>query len=103
MAGKELKLKRKILLIVLAVCTVFSIVSAETLIAADIDHDCTDHACQICIKLETVKNFLKTIKLLSIISLSIASFAVYICIQKNISNLITYNLTPVMLKVRMNS
>ena len=103
--GVKLHLKRKNLLLVLAVCTVFSIVSAETLIAAEFDHDyeCTEHSCHICLRIEIAKNFLKILKPASVVLLFASFLILSLEIFKNHAGPDTCPLSPVSLKVRFNS
>jgi len=95
--------KRKILLLVLAVCIVFSIVSAETLIADGHDHICTGHHCHVCLQIEIVKCFLRTLNLTGIIVLYNA-FHLFFNQALRINKIFYYYiLTPIALKVRFNS
>ncbi|MDR0320670.1 MAG: hypothetical protein LBI28_04135 [Treponema sp.] len=59
----ELRPKRKILFLALAVCIVFSVVFAEVVIADDLDHDCAGEGCPLCLTIETVHNFIRNLKL----------------------------------------
>ena len=97
--------KRKLLLLALAVCIVFSIVSAETLIAGDVDHEyeCTEYDCNACLRIETAKNFLKTLKLECIILFIAGCLVLSAEISGNHPGLNTYPLSPILLKVRLNS
>jgi hypothetical protein len=95
--------KRKILLLILAVCIVFSVVSAETLIASEHDHICTGHSCHVCLQIEIVKCFLRTLNLAGIIFF-ISIFYPFIFLDNRIYNKFSYNIpTPIALKVRFNS
>jgi hypothetical protein len=93
---------KKILFLALAVCIAFSVVSAETLASVCLDHHCTGEKCIPCLQIEAAKNFLKILKVLSIV----LCFTVLLVIpvlnpQKYTIN--PYLLTPIALKVRFNS
>ena len=96
----KLRLKRKIILLALAFCFVFSSVFAETLAGGGHDHDCIGPFCPICLKIETEK----CLKLISAI-LFFAGCLVFsskIFVKKR-SWFSDYPISPVMLKVRFNS
>jgi len=99
----ELYRKRRILLLVLAVCIVFSIVSAETLIASEHDHECTGNCCPVCLQIEIVNCFLKTFNLAGFILLFAAFLAFFAKVHYIYNEFFYYRLTPVALKVRFNS
>jgi hypothetical protein len=99
----KLSRKRKILILVLAICIVFSVVSAETLISVGHDHECTGHSCHVCLQIEIVKCFLRTLNLAGIIFFFTA-FHSFFTGTLRIINVIYFNiLTPIALKVRFNS
>jgi hypothetical protein len=99
----EMYRKRKILLLVLAACIVFSVVSAETLIADEHDHICTGHSCHVCLQIEIVKCFLRTLNLAGFILLFVVFFPFFSKVQYIYNKFFYYMLTPVALKVRFNS
>jgi hypothetical protein len=99
----EMYRKRKILFLVLAACLVFSVVSAETLITREHDHTCTGHSCHVCLQIEIVKCFLRTLNLAGIIFF-IAVFHPFFKRVFRVYNKFSYNIpTPIALKVRFNS
>jgi len=95
--------KRKVLLLFLAVCIAFWVLSAETLIAREHDHICTGKHCHICLQIEIVKCFLRTITLAGIIFLFSAFHELIERLFRINKKFIFYTLTPVGLKVRFNS
>jgi len=95
--------KRKILLLVLAACIVFSVVSAETLIADEHDHICTGHSCHVCLQIEIVKCFLRTLNLAGFIFLFAGFLTFFAKVQYTYNKFFYYMLSPVALKVRFNS
>ena len=100
----NLRPKKTILLLVLAVCVVFSIATAETLIAMDRLHNCTHTSCRPCLRIEIMQSFLNALKLagLAVFALGALVFVSEIVQKPTIYN--TYHrLSPVMLKVRLNS
>ena len=99
----KLRWKIKILLLTLVVCMIFSIVAVETLIAGDLDHECTEHDCHTCLRIETAKKSLKTLKLASIILFIVYCLVFSAEISGNHPGLNTYPLSPILLKVRLNS
>jgi hypothetical protein len=99
----EMYRKRKILLLILAACIVFSAVSAETLIAVEHDHICTGHYCHVCLQIEIVKCFLRTLNLAGIIFF-IAVLRPFFTRAISVYNKFSYNIpTLIALKVRFNS
>jgi len=99
----KLNTKKKILLLVLAVCVTFSILSAETLIAGEQDHKCTGKCCPVCQRIEIVKCFLRIFNLAGFIVLFAAFHALFSQAQHIYDEFSYYILTPIALKVRFNS
>jgi len=58
--------KRKILLLVPAICIGFTIFYTETLICSCHDHDCIGEGCPVCMQIEAAGKFLNTMKLAGI-------------------------------------
>jgi hypothetical protein len=97
----ELYSKRKILLLIPAVCIAFSVVFVETMTAAE--HDCTGEGCPVCLQIEAAQYFLKTLKLAGI-GLFLAVCLVFsVQIHKKYAFSTPYSLSPVLLKDRFNS
>jgi len=95
--------KKKILLLVLMACIVFSIALAEVLIAAEIEHNCIGPGCQICLKIEVARNLLRNLKLASIgLCLIVPLFHIIRDIPKY-SETHSYHHSLVVLKIRFNS
>ena len=99
----KLSLGRKILLLGLAICVALSVLSAETLIANNLGHDCSEQSCRPCLRIEIIRSFLKTFKLAGLILFIIAFLEFSARIPKNDEGPNTYPLSPLMLKVRLNS
>jgi hypothetical protein len=101
----ELGSKRKILLLTLTACIAFAIFFSETLAAAELDHDCIgeEHGCLICLQIEAINNFLKTLKIAGII-VFFAGYLVFSAqtFQRHMG-FITYLYSPVALKIRLNT
>jgi hypothetical protein len=99
----ELTSKKQIPLLFLALCIAFSVVSAEILISADIDHICIDADCFECLKIEAAVNLLKTLKLIGLF-FSLAVFLVFfIQFCKEHLEFDFYSHSLIKLKVRINS
>jgi len=98
----ELRLKKKIPLLILAVCIFFAVIFAES-ISADHDHDCIGTDCPICLLIEAGNNFLKVLKLSGLLLL--AAFLVYFThvFYNKYVWLNACHLSPILLKVRFNS
>jgi len=95
--------KRKILLLVLAVCIAFSVVFTGNLTAGEIDHDCTGENCPYCLHIETAKGFLKALKTAGSFS-SLTGHLVFTAkIPENNAECNIYPQSPIALKVRFNS
>jgi len=99
----EMRRKRKILLLVIAVCIVFSVVSAETLIIGEHDHKCTGKCCPVCMQIEIVKCFLRTLSLAGFIVFFTAFHEFFAKVIRIYYEFSYYVLTPIALKVRFNS
>jgi hypothetical protein len=107
---------RKILLLVMAICIVFSVILTGILTAGYLDHDCTEGKihpislpantepdCPICKRIEIAKIFLKALKLASIV-LFFAICSVFIIQTSNAHTAHdAYIFSPVALKVRFNT
>ena len=91
--------KRKIILLALMFCIVFSFVVAETLTADNLDHDCIGTHCLICLKIEMARS----LKLAGIALLFIACLMFSALIPKIYTRLYDYSTSPVVLKVRFNT
>jgi hypothetical protein len=98
-----LRPNKKILFLVLAVCIAFSVVSAETFVAAGLDHHCTGEDCIPCLQIEAAKNFLKTLKVVSIVLCFAALSVVPVLNPQKHTGFNPYHLSPVAQKVRFNS
>jgi ABC-type spermidine/putrescine transport system permease subunit I len=98
----KLRSKSKILLFLLAVCFVFSVFFAETMIAAEYNHDCTGEGCRVCLQIEVAQYFLKTLKFAGIGLFLAVCLAFSVQIPKKPAHFTPF-LSPVTLKVRFNS
>jgi hypothetical protein len=99
--GMELRLQKKVLFIALAVCIVFSVVFAEALIANDLDHVCTEEGCPFCMAIETVHNYLKSLKLSTLAVFLVFAFLYCSLLPAHCSLFPAYS--PITQKVRFNS
>ena len=95
--------KEKILLFFLMICIVFSVISAETIIATYQSHDCSHNECHPCIRIDIAKNFLKTLGFAGFALAVIIFFTLYFQDHKHFVKLGTCTLSPILLKVRLNS
>jgi len=92
-----------ILFLILITCVVFSILSAETSIAGEHDHDCTGEGCPVCAHIEAVQCFLKTFKLAVVFAFFAVCYAFFFRTLRMYNHFSCYVLTPIGLKVRFNS
>jgi hypothetical protein len=99
----EMYRKVKMPILVLTVCIAFSVLSAETLIAGNYDHDCIGENCPVCLHIEAVKCFIRTFKLAGLIAFFAAYLAFFAQAVRINNEFAYYNLTPIVLKVRFNS
>jgi hypothetical protein len=93
----------KILFLALAVCIAFSVVSAETLVAASLDHHCTGENCIPCLQIEAAKNLLKTLKVLSIVLCFAVLLVIPVLNPQKYTGFNPYFLSLVAQNVRSNS
>ena len=100
-----LDLKRKILLLALAICLVFSLAFTISLAAKSIDHACCKiekNECLPCLQIETAKSFFRILKLAILFVL----FAVHVAFRAQTSiKYPEYNtslISPITLKIRFN-
>ena len=99
-------LKRKVLLLALAVCVLFSIFFTVILVAQSLNHACCvieKNECLPCLQIEAAKNFFRTLKLVILFVL----FTAHLLFraqnpQKSVENNV-YIFSPIALKVRFNS
>jgi len=99
----ELYRNRKILFLVIAVFIVFSVISAETLIASEHDHDCTGEGCPVCLQIEIVKCFLRTFNLIVFFSFLAAFHEFFAAVYRVFNGFFHYIFSLVTLKVRFNT
>jgi hypothetical protein len=98
----ELRSKRKVLFLALAVCIAFSILFAELVIADDHDHDCIGEGCPFCLQIETTNNLLKTLKLAGLFYfLTVCTVFISLAFQKY-TEITICAFSPIALKVRFN-
>lgn len=98
----ELRLNRKTLLLIPAVCIAFSFVFAEDLTCAEYTHDCTGEGCPVCLQIEAAKCFLKDLSLAVIGLFFSICLVLSVLINRKTAYFIPF-LSPVALKVRFNS
>jgi len=93
----------KIFILFLTICMVFLVLSAETLIAGEHDHDCTGENCPVCACIEAVLCFLKTFRLTGFAVLFAAFYAFFARTPRVYNEFFCNILSPIGLKVRFNS
>ena len=95
---------RKILFLFLAICFVFSVILAETIVPGCHDlshnHEGTGENCPICLVIQKANNILKQA---SALLFFVGCLALLERIPKSNTGLTAYPLSPVALKVRFNS
>jgi hypothetical protein len=94
--------KKKILLLVPAVCISFSTYFSEALIHALHDHDCIGEGCPVCLQIEAADNFLKAMRLAGICLLLIACFVLLAYCKKERAEFKLCSISLFDLKVRFN-
>jgi hypothetical protein len=101
-----LDLKRTILLLVLAICIVFSVFLAITLATQNLNHACCkteESGCLPCLQIETAKNFFRVLKLAIFFMLFAAHRLLHALAPEKRAENIVYRFSPIALKVRFNS
>ena len=94
--------RKKILFLLLAACIVLAIVLTENLIDLDHEATCIWEDCFVCLRIESVKSFIKTLTLAAMIHM--AHILVYqILANGTLSDRNIISLSPITLKVRSNS
>jgi hypothetical protein len=99
----KLRPQRKILLLALAVCIVFSFVFAEVLIAKEHDHDCIGEGCPSCLLIEIANIFLKSLKLGGLSGFLAVCPALPVLSFQKYTEIAHCGFSPVTLKVRFNT
>jgi hypothetical protein len=99
----ELRPKRKMLFLVLAMCIAFSVVFTGNLVAGEIEHDCIGENCPVCLHIETAKGFLKALKTAGSFTSLTGHLVFTATIPENYAECTTYSHSPIALKVRFNS
>ena len=103
--------KPKILLLALAICLAFPFFFTETLVAAEIEHDCCPKEetkeetqdCLPCLHFLAAENLLKNLKQTAIISSSLVPILPVVQVSEDYSSYNFYHLSSVELKVRFNT
>ena len=91
--------KRKIILLALVFCVVFSSVFAETVAANHRSHECGEPFCLICLIIETVNS----LKLASVAVFFISCLLFSVLTLKGDTGFVDYSFSLVVLKVRINT
>jgi hypothetical protein len=99
----ELRLKSKILFLTLAVCIAFSVIFSVILITANHEHDCIGESCPICLQIETVNNFHKTLKIMGFIASLALILTHLVRYQQKYTEFTPCPYSPIVFKVRSNS
>ena len=95
--------KRKILLLVLAICIAFTVINTEILANSNLDHDCMGVACYICLIIQTAKNFLKNLHLAALCFCLAVLLMCIALINQNYPETRLFFFSPIAFKVRFNS
>jgi hypothetical protein len=99
----QFTLKRKIFLLALAVCVVFSVVSLEITVIKDMHHNCSGHGCKICLKIQNAILLLQSIKLICLVLALAAISASAVRFYKESVIIHASHFSLITLKVRSNS
>jgi len=101
----EIRLKTKILFFALLICVISAMIFGEVIIAYHFDHECTaiDIYCPVCLKINVLNNFLKTLMTASVILYLAALLFSFNIKRLKYLILYPYQLTSVKLKIRSNS
>ena len=101
------------MLLVIAVCIVFSVFFTETLVLVESDHDCIsekescriteEEICRPCLQIEAAKNFLKTLKPAGVTAYLTPDLMFPIRFTENNSGYNAYLLSLIEQKVRFNT
>ena len=105
----EIRPKTKILLLAVAICIAFPVIFGEVLVSLDIGHEChgnhggVEASCQVCLKIELARSLLKTIKMVSAGLTLAALLHLFTRSKLEYSEQKYFNLSPILLKVRINT
>ena len=94
---------RKFIVFVMAACIAFSLVFTMVAAMDCREHDCIGEGCPVCLWIETVECFLKTLKQAGIGLLLAVCSLFTVQIYKKYAEFTSCFLSPVLLKVRFNS
>jgi hypothetical protein len=89
--------------IIFLACVIFFTVFAETFIAGRLEHDCCGEGCSICLQIEAVQNLLRCFSLVMLLVFAAGLVLRVPGSARGAGVLSLYRLTPVALKVRLNS
>jgi hypothetical protein len=95
--------KKRLALIVLAACVALAAVFSEAFVFSHIDHDCIGEDCPVCLQIETALNLLEGLGLLSAITLFCVLKLYSRFVIKKINSICIALMTPVTLKIKLNS
>jgi hypothetical protein len=95
--------KKRYAFFVLIICIYILAIFAGLFIIPDIEHDCKEAICLICLKIETARNILKILKIAGI-GFFLAFLSIFITRNTlKFSDSFSNRFLPIELKVRINS
>ena len=103
MTSMEIRSKRKMLFLALAICIIFAVVFTELLASDDYEHDCVGEGCPICLQIQMTANFLRTLKMAGFTVFFAFVLIFLVQTPKKFTEFATLLYSPVALKVRFNT
>lgn len=92
----------KKLIVLLIICIAMTFILSELFIITHAAHDCIGEHCYVCAQIHTLENLLKQLSIVGIIIMAgfFKSLTTFVFVSGNKSYV---NMTPIILKVRMNN
>gem|GEM_PF-5203189 len=97
--------KTTLLFLALLICVISAMVFGEIFIYSHVDHECTEIGtnCLVCIKINVLKNFLKTLKMASVCFCLAVLLSCFNWKKRKDLVFSQHQFSPITLKVRINS
>ncbi|MDR1216609.1 MAG: hypothetical protein LBK25_08005 [Treponema sp.] len=96
-------LQKRFWLIVLTACLTVIAIFAEFFICTHLDHDCVGDACSICLQIEVAQHLLEKLGRLGAMALLAFALGNYTKILVKLSVVFCSSITPVSLKIKINT
>ncbi|GHV08299.1 hypothetical protein AGMMS50229_16490 [Campylobacterota bacterium] len=91
------------MLSIVAVCVIFAAICSAHFAVSHLDHDCAGESCLVCLQAEKAQNFLKALGVASLLTAAVIFASRNMTVSHTRRTAPTPLLTPITLKVRLNT